>query len=66
MANTVQTYGETKIFRTSVVQVYFPGRNRSHAYYLEKFSPRDYFATLTKGLFAAILLEPQEGAIRLG
>lgn len=34
--------------------------------FLEKFPPCDYFATLTKELFVGILLEPQEGVIRLG
>ncbi len=37
MANTEQTYAETKMDRTSVVQVYFPERNRSYAYYNDRF-----------------------------
>lgn len=34
--------------------------------FLEKFPPSNYFATLTKELFAEILLNPHKGVIRLG
>lgn len=37
MANTEQAYEEPKKHRTSVVQVYFPARDQSYAYYNDRF-----------------------------